>query len=302
MPGTVRKIKVAVVQLHSKPLDPDGNFKKACDYIRQASGSSADLVVLPEYHLNGYLPQDPAYIAQTADCKRYLDGYCSLARELNICIVPGTSVERHPVPEPPSPSSKILTDSEGDNYLLYNTAYIISSTGDILGSYRKKNLWHTERSHQSRGDQQPPHAAFDTPIGRVGLLICWDLAFPEAFRQLSRDGADIVVVPTCWTKDESWLPGLRLNPDYEALFLNSTITSRCFENSCAVVFANAGGPEDVYVGLSQVAVPFVGPVAGLWNSEEGMVVAEIDTGVLEEAKANYRVREDMLSEDWHYRY
>lgn len=159
---------------------------------------------------------------------------------------------------------------------------------------------HRTRPPVPRGGE--PHFAIDTPVGKVGLLICWDLAFPEAFRQLARDGADIIIVPTCWTKDESWGPGLRLNPDYETLFLNSAITSRCFENSCAVVFANAGGPEDVYIGLSQIAVPFVGPVAGLSGSQEDMVVAEIETSVLDEAEANYRVREDMASHDWHYKY
>lgn len=221
-----------------------------------------------------------------------------MARELKVGIVPGTIVERHPAtPEPVPPGSTILKDADGE-YQLFNTSYFISNDGKILGSYRKKNLWHTERPHQSRG--QDKHTAIDTPVGKIGLLVCWDLAFPEAFRELVRDGADIIIVPTCWTLDESCPVGLKLNPGYETLFLNSLITTRCFENSCAVVFANSGGPPDVYVGLSQVAVPFVGPIVAMDDSSEGMVIANIDLGILKTAEHNYKVREDMSGENWHY--
>jgi len=221
-----------------------------------------------------------------------------MACELKICIVPGTIVERHPaIQEAALPGSNILKDAHGD-FQLFNTAYFISNDGKIIGSYRKKNLWHTERPHQSRG--QDKHAAIDTPIGKIGLLACWDLAFPEAFRELVRDGADIIIVPTCWTLDESCPVGLKLNPGYETLFLNSLVTTRCFENSCAVVFANSGGPSEVYVGLSQVAVPFVGPIVAMKDSSEGMIFADVDLGVLTTAEENYKVREDMSGADWHY--
>lgn len=196
------------------------------------------------------------------------------------------------------PGSKILEDATGP-FQLFNTAYFISNDGGVLGSYRKKNLWHTERANQSRGQEK--HAAIDTPIGRIGLLACWDLAFPEAFRELARDGADIAIVPTCWTLDESCRFGTEFNPDYESLFLNRLITTRCFENNCAVIFANAGGPSDVHLGLSQVAAPFVGPVNVLKNSLEGLLVADIDRNVMRESEIKYKVREDMTGADWHYK-
>ncbi|PON27436.1 hypothetical protein TGAM01_v203817 [Trichoderma gamsii] len=290
------KIRVAVIQLHSKPLDIEGNFTKACAFIRQAAEQGAQLVVLPEYHLNGYVPEDPIYIQQASQYKKYLDQYCVLARELSVCLVPGTFVERHPAAAQSS-GNRTLNDLDGD-YQLFNTSYFISHEGEILGSYRKKNLWHTERSHQSRGWEK--HSAISTPLGKVGLLICWDLAFPEAFRQLVKDGADIIIVPTCWTLDESHAYGLGLNPNYESLVLNTMITSRCFENTCAVVFANAGGPSHTFVGLSQVALPFVGAVDGIWDSSENFFIAEIDMEILKQAELNYKVREDMAEKDWHY--
>jgi predicted amidohydrolase len=79
------------------------------------------------------------------------------------------------------------------------------------------------------------------------------------------------------------------------------LTARTFENTCGIVFANAGGPvEEGYAGLSQVVMPFVGPVVRMGEPGEGMRVCEIDLGVLEEAEANYKVREDLAREDWHY--
>lgn len=87
--------------------------------------------------------------------------------------------------------------NEGDKPkdVFYNTAYFISPNGDILGSYRKKNLWLPERSFLTSSAREP-HQVFDTPIGRVGMLICWDLAFPEAFRELASKGVELVIIPT----------------------------------------------------------------------------------------------------------
>jgi hypothetical protein len=143
------------------------------------------------YHLNNYRPNDPAYIKQTAHYKHYLDQYCSLAFELKICIVPGTLVERHPwKPDPEQPNAIILNDKNGD-YQLLNVSYFISDDGVILGSYSKRNLWDQERLHLSPGHEK--HRSISTPFGKVGLLSCWDLAFPEAFRELVHDGAEIII-------------------------------------------------------------------------------------------------------------
>jgi predicted amidohydrolase len=118
-------------------------------------------------------------------------------------------------------------------------------------------------------------------------------------------------------------------PDYlgscltrQALFLDSMLTARAFENTCgtpclpflrsnspiltllqAIVFANAGGPPGRgYAGLSQVTVPFVGPLSKLGGCGEGMLVADIDMQILEDAEDNYKVRSDIASEGWHYDY
>lgn len=233
--------------------------------------------MLPEYHLTSWVPDEPGFKASCADSVIYLQKYQDLAKELKICIVPGTIIE-----------------SEDES--LQNIAYFISWDGEIAGRYQKKNLWHPERPHLVSSTHEP-HVAFDTPLGRVGLLICWDLAFPEAFRELIADGAQIICVPAFWLMREDAIDeSYALNPDSEAVFLNSTVVTRAFENTCATVFVNAGGPAEDgestnYAGLSQVGVPHIGSLGRL-GPAEGMSIVDLDMDVLRVAEESYKVRQD----------
>jgi hypothetical protein len=80
--------------------------------------------------------------------------------------------------------------------------------------------------------------------------------------------------------------------------------ARAYENTAAIIFVNAGGPASSgYCGLSQVAMPLIGAVKGSFTGpEEGMRIVDVDMNILEVAEANYRVRQDMKREDWHYGY
>ena len=94
----------------------------------------------------------------------------------------------------------------------------------------------------------------------------------------------MIIIPTFWNISDCNEAGLKANPMAEALFLESTLVSRCFENTCMVVFTNAGGPvgkvtTGSYAGLSQVAVPFKGALGKL-GAEEGMSVVEVDSTYL----------------------
>ena len=90
------------------------------------------------------------------------------------------------------------------------------------------------------------------------------------------------------------------------------MTARAFENTCAIIFANAGGPSNAeangefnpYAGISRVVMPFVGALGDETkdSGEEGMSIVEMDMQILEEAEKQYKVREDMEREDWHYLY
>ena len=247
--------------------------------------------MLPEYHLLSWVPQHPDHARLAGEWSTYIQKYQDLAKELSICIVPGTILRRIP-------------GNDGKD-ILVNVATFIDHTGRICAEYQKKNLWHPERIHLTPSGPDEPHVAFDTPLGRVGMVICWDLAFPEAFRAMVRDGAKIIIIPTFWMSTDCSPKGLARNRLSEDLFLNSTLTARAFENTCAVVFVNAGGSrDDGYLGLSQVAAPFVGPLEGslLEDSKEGVGIVDLDMEILEEAEDNYKVREDLAREDWHYQY
>ncbi|KAL8715059.1 MAG: hypothetical protein Q9220_001016 [cf. Caloplaca sp. 1 TL-2023] len=272
----------------------EANYAKAAGFIKDAASRGAQLTVLPEYHLTNWVPDDPKFGDLCGQWEIYLNRYRALAKEHNICIVPGTIVERH-------------TDIETNEQRLLNVAYFIDNKGDVLGQYQKKNLWHPERPYLTSSNREP-HEVIQTPIGPVGLLICWDLAFPEAFRELISAGAKIIIIPTFWTLSDCSEYGLSVNPRSEALFLESTIASRTFENTCAVIFVNAGGglgsTNSNYAGLSRVAVPFAGALGEETkdSSEEGMSIVDLDMRHVEEAEANYKVREDLARQDWYYEY
>lgn len=221
--------------------------------------------------------------------------------------------------------------SDNDPVLL-NIAPFISPEGELLDTYIKTNIWIPEREHLTSSVEhhltlqriesehrpaQPgvahadpyshrpqPHRIIDTAFGKVGVLICWDLAFPEAFRALIMQGAKIILIPTFWTAFDMSEEGLKYNKDGEKLFLETTLVARAFENTCAIVFCNAGGPSsEGFLGLSQVCLPIVGKLDGSFvDGEEGLRVIEIDMEILEVAERNYKIRKDLASEDWHYGY
>lgn len=305
----------------------ESNFEKAAEYVRAAARQHAHLAVLPEYHLLNWLPDDEKFKEACGDWEVYVNKYRDLAKECNICIVPGTIVELH--------------DAGTENERLLNVAYFIDNTGEILGKYVKKNLWGPiERNHLTSSTHDP-HEVFDTPVGKVGILICWDLAFNEAFRELISQGAKMIIIPTFWTLSDvstrtnfpnigQFVDSFSLRPivlerrasnqpNGRSLVLRLDITCSMLREhmwsvrpkplpspltrNAAVVFANAGGPAGKgYAGLSQICMPWSGAIARLGSHAEGMAVADVEMNVLEAAERNYQVRADLARSDWHYMY
>ena len=292
-------------------MDPEANFNTAAGHIREAAAQGASLAVLPEYHLSGWVPNDPGFAKHAVTSYSYVSKYQQLAKEHNINIVPGTIVTTDQKQE----NGATETNSSSDTAPLLNISPFISYTGEILGSYTKANLWHPERPHLTSGPQSQanleapherpePHTVIETPLGLVGLLICWDLGFPEAFRSLIMQGAKIIIIPTFWTAFDMSSEGLAYNKDAESLFLKSTLVTRAFENTACIIFCNAAGPrEEGYLGLSSVNMPIVGALPGSFeDGTPGMRVIETNMKLLDIAEANYKIREDLQREDWHYGY
>ncbi len=120
--------KIAVIQLYPVPMQIDRNHSRSVEFIRSAAAQGSQLAVLPEYHLTGWVPTHPQWPVLASQWKQYLDAYCAVAKELKICIVPGTIVQQN-------------KNEDGLDRLI-NVAYFISDSGEILGSYTKKNLWY----------------------------------------------------------------------------------------------------------------------------------------------------------------
>ncbi|KAF4764505.1 hypothetical protein HAV15_000025 [Penicillium sp. str.  len=278
--------RIAVIQWQIKELDIEYNHKTACAYISEAAAQGAELAVLPEYHLSGMVPTDPLWAVQAGESAKYLVNYQNLAKELQICIVPGTIIEKHPESDQPT--------------LFHNTAYFISNDGTVLGSYRKKEHLapgttppHLLRPRASCGNRHPDRSRGNADL--LGSSIPRGIPGTDRRRRADCDCAYLLDSPRCLPEARAY------NPDSEALFLESTITSRCFENTCGVVFANAAGPSEDFLGLSQITLPLVGPIAKM-GTEEGFIVADVDMGIVEAAERNYKVRQDLKKEDWHYVY
>ena len=172
-------ITVACIQLEPVIGDALESLTRIDQGVREAAQRGANIVVLPELANCGYMftgsdelraaaqPLDGAYIRQLSE----------LAEELGIVISSGFA-ELAP---------------SGD---LYNAAVMVDRSG-VLTSYRKAHLWNTEKMCGfSAGDGPPP--VVDTEYGRLGLMICYDLEFPEWVRRVALDGADLLCVPVNW--------------------------------------------------------------------------------------------------------
>jgi predicted amidohydrolase len=176
--NSVKNTVVACCQLAPKIGDLAYNRTLTERAIRQAAFQGAQVVVLPELVQSGYLFADrfeALSLAETTDGPT-LQLWQALARELNLVIV-GGFCERLP----------------GDE--LANSAAMIDANG-LRAVYRKAHLWDAEKDIFTAGDAPPP--VVETVHGRLGMLICYDLEFPEWVRLPALAGADLLCAPVNW--------------------------------------------------------------------------------------------------------
>jgi 5-aminopentanamidase len=241
----------------------DANRALAARAVEAAAARGARLIVLPELVSSGYVFRDAdeaRSLAEPADGPT-VSGWAQLARRLDVVIVGGFCE----------------VDDDG---ALRNSAALVDADG-VRAVYRKAHLWDRESLVFVPGDEPP--AVVDTPAGRIGVMVCYDLEFPEWVRLPALAGAQLLAAPANWPAD-SLLPG---EDSGEAL--------RARANACVnrmwVAVCDRHGPERGvdWVGGSLIADPDGRLAAGPpEEGEAGLVIADCDLALADDKRTSER--------------
>ena len=250
-------VRIRLVQSTLRDGDVAGNLAKALGVIAAARGSS-DLVVFSETYTCGFpTPDDVAQLAEPVDGPT-VTAIRHAAREAGVAVVFGFA-ER---------------DGEPGSARFFNTALLIDENGAVRMRYRKTHLYESDFGVFEPGDAYP---VCEWRGIKVGLLICFDLEFPETARALARAGAELIVIPD----------GM-MNP-YGAVHARA-IPVRAQENQVYVVMANRVGPGDRYTfsGGSLAAAPDGTCMAVAPDACEANLDVTLDLKAVAEARAAFR--------------
>ena len=228
-------MKIASIQMSVVEGDKTATIDKAIENIHRCEG--IDLIVLPEIWNIGFMSFE-RYISEAEDRSGpTLTRLREAAKAIGAWLHTGSFVEER-------------------NGKYYNSSYLISPEGKILANYLKIHLF----GYHSRETQllTPGDAVVvaDTPFGKIGLATCYDLRFPELFRRMVEQGAEIFLVCSAWPypRLEHWL------------MLNRV---RALENQCFLVSSNSVGLNQgiQFVGHSMIADPWGNILAGAGDNE-----------------------------------
>lgn len=267
------KFEIAVVQFDSAIHQPEKNLAKAEGYIEKASKFGADVIIFPEDFVTAPIWNRPDLVD---DCFYYRDIFIGLAKKFKIDIVTGSFLEK-------------------DNTGVYNVSYYIDLKGKVKNRYQKVNLWLPERTYIAPGNEIK---TFNTRFGKAGIVICWDLAFPEIFRRMATQGVKIVYCPSWWGSKDVKI-ALKYDPKAESKLAKALCQARAMENGIILVYCNAAGTIEVgkyyneLIGCSQIAIPFGDVKKILDHNKEGMFIEEVDTKIVSDHERGYKIREDL---------
>jgi len=233
-------------------MQVEKNISNQLDMIKTAVASGAKLVVLPECSTTGWVFESKEEVGSVAElvpsgptCQKWLE----ICRENEIYVVAG------------------IVELEGS--AVYNASVLFGPSG-LIGKFRKVHLWWIEKELYTPGNLGFP--VFDTPLGRIGMHICYDGWFSEAYRLPALHQADLLCVPANWVpvpEQKSALP----------VMANMLCMTNAHINLMYVAAASRVGVErgQVFIGNSVIADHSGWPLAGPASStEEEMISAVID--------------------------
>jgi predicted amidohydrolase len=244
--------RVAAVQMHPNVGEKEKNVENMMEFINEASDNKAKLIVFPELAVSGYTfdtREEAFYLAETIPDGKSTMKFIDTAKKKEIYISYGIT--------------------EIDEGKLFNTCVLVGPSG-YIGTFRKLHLWHNEKMFFEPGNLGVP--VFFTPIGRIAMLNCYDIWFPESWRLAALKGADIVCVNTCWVpilgQDSKLLP----MADYLCM-------TGAHSNAVFVVAACRIGVErkQPFIGHSIITNPLGFPIGGPASEDkEEILYADIN--------------------------
>lgn len=203
--------KAAMIQMHATPGNVEANRTTALNLAEKAAKAGAKLVVLPELWPTGYHlgPREFRELAENH-------------RGETVSLFQRIAAERKMV--------MVVPFAEKEEGNIYNSAAVIDSFGKLAGIYRKSFLWGREKQVFTPGAKSYP--VFETSLGKIGILICYDAEFPEPARLLALRGAEIIAVPSVWSleAESRWdiqLPARALDNTVFVLGANTTGEGSC---------------------------------------------------------------------------
>ena len=241
-------MRIALAQCESRPLDADGNLARLANALDAARERGADLLLTPEMFLTGYAigPDAVGRLAQPRDGE-WARAVSELARSCGVAVLYG-------YPER-------VADA------VHNSVQLVAADGTPLAGYRKTHLFgELDRSQFHPSDDASP--VVEIAGWRCGLLICYDVEFPETARALALAGVDVVLAPTA-------------NMVAYDVVATTLVPARAYENQLYVAYANYSGTEAglAYGGLSCVAAPDGRDLARAGRGQE-LLLADLDRGAL----------------------
>jgi len=260
-------MKVAAIQMTSGP-DVAANLAQARTLLQHAGDRDAHLAALPEnFAFMGLHDADKRAVGEADGDGPIQDFMAATARELDLWIVAGTM--------------PILA---GDDGRVAAASLVFDASGNRVARYDKIHLFDVDIPGKSEAYRESAHVApgsqavvVDTPVGRLGLTVCYDVRFPELFRQLSAAGAQIISVPSAFTAPTG-------RAHWETL-----LRARAIENLCHIVAPAQSGfhanGRETY-GDSLIADHW-GAVLQRLPRGQGCIVAEVDLNRQTQARTSF---------------
>lgn len=260
-------MKIAAIQMTSEP-DVGANLAQARPLLEDAAEEGAAVAVLPEnFAFMGLADADKRRIAEPDGSGPIQDFLAGTAQRLRLWIVGGT-IPLQPGPDGRAAAACLVYDADGKRVARYDKIHLFDVDIPERGErYR-------ESAHVAPGSVP---VVVDSPVGRIGLSVCYDVRFPELFRRLSAQGAELLTVPAAFTAPTG-------RAHWETLLCARAIENLCYVVAPAQSGFHANGRETY--GDSMI-VDFWGRVAQRLPRGRGCVVAEVDRERQAQARASF---------------